>query len=211
MTRSTASLFFLVLGCTRAAAPPAANPTAVAVTAPAHDASAALEDASAPAPAVASVPEADARVDAPAPIVTAALARFRALPAWRAAEAAYREDGAAARGRPWDQHEGNGPQVTLWQAPSGGRRFVTVSAAAAVGGCGAFSASMTSVFELTGARALVLLSDGDTPSSVVPEGAADLDGDGLPEFVAPEGLFRRQGGQYRLQTLYSVPNRDCPC
>jgi len=80
-----------------------------------------------------------------------------------------------------------------------------------VGGCAEFSASVTAVFEVTGASTLVLLSDGTNAPSLTPTGATDLDGDGRPEFVVEEGLFRRQGASYRLQGLYAVPNHDCPC
>lgn len=148
---------------------------------------------------------------APAPLATAVLQRFRALPAWRAAESAYREDGAAIRGRSWDMHDGHAPEVVLWQGPNNGRRFAVVSASTMVGGCAEFSGSMTAVFEVTGAQTLVLQSDGASPSLVAPYGAADLDGDGRPEFITAEGLFRRMGTVFRPQPLYPVPNQDCPC
>jgi len=80
-----------------------------------------------------------------------------------------------------------------------------------VGGCADFSASMTAVFEVTGAQTLVLQSDGTNPSLIDTDGAADLDGDGRPEFITPEGLFRRMGAVYRPQVLFAVPNNDCPC
>lgn len=148
---------------------------------------------------------------APAPLAAAVLQRFRALPAWRAAETAYREDGAAIRGRSWDAHGGQAPEVALWQAPNNGRRFAVVSASTTVGGCGEFSGSMTAVFEVTGAQTLVLQTDGSGPVYVDPDGAADLDGDGRPEFITAEGLFRRMGTVYRPQEIYTVPNNDCPC
>ncbi len=148
---------------------------------------------------------------APAPLAAAVLQRFRALPSWRAAEAAYRQDGNAVRGRSWDMHDGAAPTVTLWQGPNNGRRFAVVSASTMVGGCAEFSASMTVVFEVTGAANLVLQSDATTPSYVNPVGAADLDGDGRPEFITDNGLFRRQGTTYRPQELHGVPNNDCPC
>ncbi len=148
---------------------------------------------------------------APAPLTATVLQRFRTLPAWRAAEAAYRQDGNAVRGRSWDAHDGHAPEVAVWQAANGGRRFAVVSASTMTGGCAEFSGSMTAVFEVTGANTLVLQSDGAEPSHVDPEGAADLDGDGRPEFITDNGLFRRQGTVYRRQPLYEVPNHDCPC
>jgi ketosteroid isomerase-like protein len=148
---------------------------------------------------------------APAPLAAAVLQRFRALPAWRAAETAYHQDGAAQRARGWDMHDGHAPAVVLWQAPNNGRRFAVVSASTMVGGCADFSASMTAVFEVTGAQTLVLQSDGTNPSLIDTDGAADLDGDGRPEFITPEGLFRRMGAMYRPQVLFAVPNNDCPC
>jgi len=162
---------------------------------------------------LASLPEAPAFAPstAPAPLTAAVLARLRTLPAWRAAETAYRQEGNAVRGRPWDTHDGHAPVVTLWQATGSDRRFATVNAATMVGGCAAFSASVTAVFEVTGVATLVRLSDGTNAPSLTPTGAADLDGDGRPEFIVGEGLFRRQGASYRLQTLHEVPNHDCPC
>ncbi|MFO0610358.1 MAG: nuclear transport factor 2 family protein [Polyangiales bacterium] len=148
---------------------------------------------------------------APAPLAAVVRQRFRTLPAWRAAEAAYRQDGNAVRGRSWDMHAGAAPDVTLWTAPNNGRRFAVVSASTMAGGCADFSASMTAVFEVTGAQTLVLQSDGAEPSYVDDAGAVDLDGDGRPEFVTADGLFRRQGTAYRPQVLYSVPNHDCSC
>lgn len=146
-----------------------------------------------------------------AALTAAVLQRFRALPAWRAAEAAYRQDGAALRGRSWDMHDNHAPAVVLWQAPNNGRRFAVVSALTMVGGCAEFSASMSAVFEVTGASTLVLQSDGANPSLFDTDGAVDLDGDGRPEFITETGLFRRMGTVYRPQDLYSVPNNDCPC
>lgn len=138
------------------------------------------------------------------------LARARALPAWRRLQAEYRAEGNA--GAHWDSHEaGRAPVLTLWQAPGGARRFVTLRAATMVGGCGQFSARATVVFELGGPQGLILHSDGAEPGDFVPEAAADLDGDGVPEFVTAEGYARRTGAVFRAATPLRVPSHDCEC
>lgn len=138
------------------------------------------------------------------------LARARALPAWRRLQTEYRAEGNP--GAHWDSHEaGQAPVITLWQAAGGARRFVTLRASTMVGGCGQFSARATVVFELGGPQGLILHSDGAEPGYFVPEAAADLDGDGVPEFITAEGYARRTGAVFRAATPLRVPSHDCEC
>ena len=138
------------------------------------------------------------------------LARARELPAWRRLQGEYRTEGNA--GAHWDSHEVNhAPVITLWQGAGGARRFVTLRASTMVGGCGQFSARATVVFELGGPQGLILHSDGAEPGDFVPEAAADLDGDGVPEFITAEGYARRTGAVFRAATPLRVPSHDCEC
>ncbi len=139
-----------------------------------------------------------------------ALARFRALPAWRRLQTDYRAGGAT--GANWDAHgTGNAPVVTAWQATGSARRFVTVRASTAVGGCAEFSGRLTAVFEVGGPTGLVLQSDGADPGAFVPTAAVDVDGDGVPEFVTADGYVRKAGAVFRGATPYAVPSHDCDC
>lgn len=139
-----------------------------------------------------------------------ALARFRALPAWRRLQTDYRAGGAT--GANWDAHgTGNAPAVTVWQAQGSARRFVTVRASTAVGGCAEFAGRLTAVFEVGGPTGLVLQSDGADPGAFVPTAAVDVDGDGVPEFVTADGYVRRTGAVFRGATPYAVPSHDCDC
>lgn len=147
---------------------------------------------------------------ADAALTTRVLARFRALPAWRRLQTDYRAGGAT--GASWDSHgEHNAPAITLWQTPGSNRRFVTVRASTAVGGCADFSAELTAVFEVGGPQGLILHSDGADPGAFTPIAATDLDGDGVPEFVTEHGYVRRTGTVFRGATPYAVPSHDCPC
>lgn len=138
------------------------------------------------------------------------MARVRSLPVWRRLQAEYREGGGAAAA--WDSHEATArPTLRLWQAPGGARRFVTVYASTTVGGCGQFMARATVVFELGGPQGLVLHSDGADPGVFVPDGAVDLDGDGVPEFVTADGYARRTGAVYRVAAPLAAPSHDCDC
>ncbi len=139
-----------------------------------------------------------------------ALARFRALPAWRRLQTDYRAEAGA--GANWDAHgAGNAPTVTVWQAAGSARRFVTVRASTAVGGCAQFMGRLTAVFEVGGPTGLVLQSDGADPGAFVPTAAVDVDADGVPEFVTADGYVRRTGAVFRGAAPYAVPMRDCDC
>jgi ketosteroid isomerase-like protein len=150
-------------------------------------------------------------VEASAGLATVLLRRFRSLPAWRSLDGLYRQGELAARARTWDTHDGAAPRVRVWEAAGRARRFAVVSASTSVGGCGAFSAAITVVFEVLEGQRLLVWSDGSAPGFFEALGAVDLDGDGWPEFVTEEGLVRLQGTVYRPQVLYAVPNQDCPC
>lgn len=141
----------------------------------------------------------------------AALARFRASPAWVALQTQYRGDPhAVARGN-WDSHTGAAPSVRVWQVAGQPRRFVTVGANVAVGGCAEFSGALWGAYELGAGGALTPLTGGDNPGFYEPLAASDADGDGFPDFIVPEGILRRREGTYELTDITRYPNLDCDC
>lgn len=141
----------------------------------------------------------------------AALQRFRAQPAWAALQDQYRGDPHATRNGQWDAHAGVAPSVRVWQAAGSPRRFVTVSANVAVGGCAEFSGALWAAYELSTAGTLTPLTDAANPGFYEPLAASDGDGDGFPDFIVPEGVLRRREGAYALTDITRYPNLDCDC
>ena len=73
-----------------------------------------------------------------------------------------------------------------------------------VGGCASFSAHLTAVFEVTGARGLTRLTSATEQADFMPLGAVDLNGDGVPEFVTGDGITERQGDGYQVREVYAA-------
>lgn len=152
-----------------------------------------------------------ARAAEPA-VAQRALARLRAMPAWREVQDEYQRQSDAQRGRNWDEVEGAGAQVREWRAEGAARRFVTLEASVGGGGlCGAFGAAMTLVFEVGGPEGLILYADERSPAWFTPSRAVDLDGDGVPEFVTERGLAVKTGTVFRETNPDEFPNLDCGC
>ena len=168
--------------------------------------------ASATAARLASLPAAPVFVatTADAALTGHALASFRALPAWATLQAQYQSepDGGAAR---WDEHGRTAPAVSLWQVPGSARRFVTVSARVAVGGCAQFTGKLWAVFEATDDASWRPLTSGTAAESFEPSTALDGDGDGAPEFVVDDGVVRLRGAGYERFESIAAPNNDCDC
>jgi hypothetical protein len=148
---------------------------------------------------------------AEAALATRALTRFRALAAWTRLQTAYAEDPGATRGANWDEHAGAQPMTGVWSAPGSARRWVVVVASAQVGGCAAFSGRLWAVFEVGGATGLTLHTSADDPGFFQPLAGTDMDADGVPEFVTPDGVVRRVDGTFRLVESVRYPNLDCEC
>lgn len=144
----------------------------------------------------------------------AAVAAFRASPAWDETQTAYREakndagDPTAALA-PWDASD-HAPVVQRWTSSRGGHRFVTVRAEIPNEGCGAFSASQWAVFEETD-RGLVRRTDARVGADFVATEAVDVDGDGTPEFIAEDGVAQvgASGIERTLDT--TIAYRGCSC
>lgn len=109
--------------------------------------------------------------------------------------------------------EGEG-HFDLFTDPTGGRRFLTMWAQFGYG-CGDPSASLWAIWEVIedgNGPGLVLMTDERDPGSLfVPEAAADVDGDGAPEFFAPQTMVRQAGPILAPLEMYSIPDFDCPC
>lgn len=151
------------------------------------------------------------RRPADAALTAAALARFRATPSWTQLQAAYLQDSEAVATGKWDEHATARPMVGVWSAPGSARRWVVVGASAQVGGCASFSGQLWAVYELSGTATLRPQTRDEDPGYFEPLAATDMDGDGIPEFIAREGIVRRQGDTYRLVESVRYPNLDCDC
>lgn len=151
------------------------------------------------------------RRPADAAIEARALERLRATPAWTQLQAAYAQDPDATRDGRWDEHGGARPLVGIWSSPGSPRRWLVVSSAVALGGCASFSGQLWAVFEVGANGAVTLRTDARDPGYFAPLAATDMDADGVPEFVAPEGILRRQGDTFRLVESVRHPNLDCEC
>ena len=105
------------------------------------------------------------------------------------------------------------PEYTVFRHAATGRRYL--STWANVGGCGEPSASLWALWKIVdrnGRADLVLLTDERDPGGMfVPEAAADIDGDGQPEFIGSGGTVRAAGAVYVPAESIVVPNFDCPC
>lgn len=158
-----------------------------------------------------------ARTDADAALATRVRAAFRALAGWTSLEATFHDPESHADGETppasahWDETDGAAPAVALWQLPGAGRRFAVIGASTASGGCADFSGAMWAVFEVDAQGALTPLTDASDPGYFVPVGAVDVDGDGAPEWIVPEGIVGRASGGLGLVEDISPAMHDCYC
>jgi len=144
----------------------------------------------------------------------AALAAQRATLAWRRLQRQYREDGPspdrpAVPGSKWDELA-SPPVVTVWRAAQGGREFVTVRSEVPREGCAMFSGALWTVWERVDGR-LVARSERTEAMDFAPATAADVDGDGAPEFVSSEGIVSLGPRGYSESVSLRIADHDCPC
>lgn len=141
-----------------------------------------------------------------------ALEAMRKAAAFLAIQKDYTAEVEAPRALTWDQHEHAVAQVTSLEGH--GIRIV-VTRATAGPGCGGFYGEMTAVWTATAGPAefftLQMASDPRAAGLVLPEVAADVDGDGVFELIAPGQIWRRAGAVWRPALTLVVPNFDCPC
>ncbi len=142
------------------------------------------------------------RASVPPSLKSLGRAKFRGL---RGYVAASKEVGAAWEG------EGN---FDLFTDPAGGRKFLTTWAQFGRG-CGDPSASLWAIWEViedgSGPRLVLMTDERDPGVLFVPEAAADVDGDGAPEFFAPQTMVRQAGPILAPLEMYPIPDFDCPC
>lgn len=138
------------------------------------------------------------REAAPSPTLRRqAIAAFRGLPAWKAAQAemlAVYEDGperrALAKER-WDTLYEARPEVTRYVADRGGRELVVV-VGDSVDGCGSPGQRLVSVLEAVRDGKSVRFSElASVPFGSTPSGLVDLEGDGVVELI--DGAGQRFG------------------
>lgn len=162
--------------------------------------------------------------------VRAAVAAFRALPAWRTEQASFsaevrdldraarRELGLRGGGVPrWDTAYGEAPRVQAFEG-RGGERVVIVRADADAG-CGGPFASLSAVFRVEGAgRGARFVPFNVESWGPALEGLVDLDGDGRPEGVRASddvpSLWELRPRESGLLQFLAVPDHSvptCPC
>jgi len=133
---------------------------------------------------------------------TAVLASFRKLDEW---EKTQHEFAATDERGAWDRE---GAIVHIFRHPTSGKMWAVVHAN---GGdmCSGFSAEMTAVFEQAGKSWKEVSSL--TLDQFEPEAAFDLDGDGVPELVAPRVIVGNKGDGFETLHRFDYPDHDCPC
>lgn len=153
-----------------------------------------------------------ARAGGPPPVVfeelkddklaTSVLASFRKLDEW---EKTQHEFAATDERGAWDRE---GAIVHIFRHPTSGKLWAVVHA---TGGdmCSGFAAEMTAVFEQTG-KSWKDVSGTDL-EGFDPDAAFDLDGDGVPELVAPRMIVGHGDDGFMTLRRFDYPDHDCPC
>ncbi len=146
----------------------------------------------------------------PAPFAEKAAEAFRGLSLFKVVQREFEADDTleVADGTSWD----------TWDATVSTRAFAGADgvsyiarAVSAGTGCGTFGASAWALWRVKG-DTWTLLSDGETPGDAfTPEAAADLDGDGQPEFTDGATLVQPVGTVWRPTRSVKPPFYDCPC
>jgi hypothetical protein len=138
-----------------------------------------------------------------------ALSAFRRLGGYAQIEHEYLEPEGGdpvVRTVPWESFDEATPSIV--QVDGSSSPLVVVSASAGAR-CGGFYGQLTAVFRLDGKTGRLEWL-GDLDQHVVPDGAADLDGDGVPELLFEHGLLHLEDNK-ATRDLFEVPFYGCPC
>jgi hypothetical protein len=165
--------------------------------------------------AIAVVPKSESPKEHPA-----ALAAFRALPAYGKVQAELASKHPEEKARPWEAYDDGYSGFDVFR-PEKGAPLVVVSAIGG-SGCSDFYASVSAIFDTSDAARPAsrgVMGDASTTTALRLLAAVDLDGNGEFEFVTgPDSdserfaLIRPSGkGSYVREEFFFVPNLDCPC
>jgi hypothetical protein len=135
-------------------------------------------------------------------LAASVLASFRKLDEW---EKTQHEFAATDERGAWDRE---GAIVHIFQHPTTGKMWAVVHA---TGGdmCSGFAAEMTAVFEQD--KKSWKDVSGPTLEQFDPDAAFDLDGDGVPELVAPNVIVGHTDDGFEVVHQFAYPDHDCPC
>ena len=161
-----------------------------------------------------------ARVATDRKLVAQALAAFRALPAWAAAQAEYREQLAAQNevraAATWDRYAGGRPTVERFRNAQG-REVVLVTVNTSEG-CGSPGSQLSAVFEVARSHGQATLTPvyGQRWAAELTS-FVDLDGDGSLEGIgagAPAAVRTLTPDDAPVRRAADIPDRTdygCPC
>src|SRR6478736_588753 len=153
-----------------------------------------------------------------APLRTAAIKAFKALPGYRELQARFERDSGGSRNA-WETVDGELNVVELRTAPESA--LVVVSARAGAS-CNGFNGNLSAIWKVTGADARASF----TPRGVIEDGldllkvhgAIDQNNDGSLELLAgPEvyagalSVLRLGSNGYESKTLFATSVWECPC
>lgn len=153
------------------------------------------------------------RADMPASSLrVAAETALRGLEKYKKFQREFQEQVPAPRPAFWDLLDGAKAEVTLLVGP--GKQVALVGARAG-DFCGGFGAELITAWDVKPLPMddfkLRLISDERGGDLQMPVTAADVDGDGEPELIAPRQIWRRSGATWRPVTTWALPDFDCPC
>lgn len=137
---------------------------------------------------------------------TAAVKKFRALPAYKDLQTYFTDDGGSGEWAP-------SPGITGYELA--GKRYVVVTAREG-DGCGAFEGALTAIYALDGANLTLISNPADGYVEV--DTLVDSDGDGKPEligrphdFSTVSAHFTPVAGGFAPTNMLTFPFNDCGC
>ncbi len=137
---------------------------------------------------------------------------LRGLEKYKKFQREFLEQVPAPRPAYWDLLGGAQAKVTLLVGP--GKQVALVHARAG-DFCGGYGAELLTAWDVKALPMddfkLRLISDERGADLQLPVTAADVDGDGEPELIAPRQIWRRSGATWRPVTTWALPDFDCPC